>query len=88
MLRAEMHARALRASQNVKESLCMGGRAMRLMSGRGVGECGSGRHSYGGGVDLRGACITKTSVVATLALRSKQRAAMQQKHNADEIDPA
>ena len=23
---------------------------MRLMSGRGVGECGSGRHSYGGGV--------------------------------------
>jgi hypothetical protein len=28
----------------------MGGRAMRLMSGRGVGECGIGRHSYGGGV--------------------------------------
>jgi hypothetical protein len=25
----------------------VGGRAMRLMGGRGVGECGSGRHSYG-----------------------------------------
>ena len=36
--------------KNVKESVCMGGRAMRLMCGRGVGECGSGRHSYGGGV--------------------------------------
>jgi hypothetical protein len=47
MLRAEVYARALRASQNVKESGGMGRRAMRLMSGRGVGECGSGRHSYG-----------------------------------------
>ena len=34
----------------MKESGGMGGRAMRLMSGRGVGESGSGRHSYGGGV--------------------------------------
>ena len=50
MLRAEVYARALRASQNVKESGGMGGREMRLMSGQGVGECGSGRHSYGGGV--------------------------------------
>ena len=38
----------------MKESVCMGGRAMRLMSGRGVGECGSGRHSYGGGVISEG----------------------------------
>jgi len=50
MLRAEVYARVLRASQNVKESGDIGGRAMRLMSGRGVGECGSGRHSNGGGV--------------------------------------
>ena len=50
MLRAEVYARALRASQNVRESGGIGGRAMRLMSGRGVGECGSGRHSYGGDV--------------------------------------
>ena len=34
----------------MKESVFMGGRAMRLMSGRDVGECGSGRHSYGGDV--------------------------------------
>ena len=33
MLRAEAYARALRASQNVKETGGMGGRAMRLMSG-------------------------------------------------------
>ena len=46
MLRAEVYARALRASQNLKESGGMGGRAMRLMSGRGVGECGSGRHLW------------------------------------------
>ena len=37
MLRAEVYARALRASQNVRESGGIGGRAMRLMSGRGVG---------------------------------------------------
>ena len=47
MPRAEVYARALRASQIVKEGVCMGGRAMRQMSGRGVGKCGSGRHSYG-----------------------------------------
>jgi len=47
MLRAEVYARALRASQNVRESAGIGVRAMRLMSGRGVGECGSGRHSHG-----------------------------------------
>ena len=34
--------------KNVKGGVCFGGRAMRLMSGRGVGECGSGRLSYGG----------------------------------------
>ena len=50
MLRAEVYARALRASQNVRESGGIGGRKMRLLSRRGVGECGSGRHSYGGGV--------------------------------------
>ena len=50
MLRAEVYARALRASQNARGSGGIGGRVMRLMSGRGVGECGSGRHSYGGGV--------------------------------------
>jgi len=44
----EVYARTLRASYNAKESGGMGGRAMRLMSGRGVGECGSGRRSYGG----------------------------------------
>ena len=37
MLRTEVHARALRASQNVKR--CE--RAMRLMGVQGVGECGS-----------------------------------------------
>jgi len=31
-----------------EESSGVGRRAMRLMGGRGVGECGSGRHSYGG----------------------------------------
>ena len=31
----------------MKESVCVGRRAMRLMSERGVGECGSARHSYG-----------------------------------------
>jgi len=36
MLRAEVHARALRASQNARESGGIGGRAMRLMSGRGA----------------------------------------------------
>ena len=46
-LRAEVYASALRARQNVRESGVIGGRAMCLMSGRGVGECGSGRHSYG-----------------------------------------
>ena len=46
----EVYARALRASQNVRESGGIGGRAMRLMSGRGAGKCGSGRHSNGGGV--------------------------------------
>jgi len=50
MLRAEVYARALRASQNVKENGGIGGRAMRLMSGRGVDECSSGRHSNGGSV--------------------------------------
>ena len=50
VLRAEVYARALRASQNARESGGIGGRAMRLMSGRGAGEYGSGRHSYGGGV--------------------------------------
>ena len=50
MLRAELYARASRASKNVRGSGDKGGRAMRLMSGRGVGECGCGRHSYGGGV--------------------------------------
>ena len=54
MLRAEVYARVFRASQNVREkereSGGIGGRAMRLMSGRSVGECGSGRHSYGGDV--------------------------------------
>ena len=43
MLRAEVRASALRAmlraSQNVKESWDVGGRAVRLVSGRGVGEC-------------------------------------------------
>jgi hypothetical protein len=34
MLRAEVYAHALRASQNVKESGGMGGRAMCLISGR------------------------------------------------------
>jgi hypothetical protein len=37
MLREEVYARALRASQNVKENVRVGGRAMRLMIGRGVG---------------------------------------------------
>ena len=46
-MREEVYARTLRASQNVRESGGIGGRAMRLMSGRGVGECGSRRHSYG-----------------------------------------
>jgi len=50
MLRAEVYARALRASQNARENGGIGERAMRLMSRRGVGECGSGRHSYGGDV--------------------------------------
>jgi len=43
MLREEVYARALRASQNVRESGGIGGRVMRLVGGRGVGECGSGR---------------------------------------------
>jgi len=47
MLRAEVHARALRASQKREESRGVGGRAMRLMRGRGVGECGLGRKSHG-----------------------------------------
>ena len=47
MLRAEVYARALRASQKREESRGVGGRAMRLMRGRGVGECGRGRNSYG-----------------------------------------
>ena len=38
MQRAEVYARALRASQNLRESGGIGGRAMRLMSGRGVSE--------------------------------------------------
>ena len=38
MLRAEVYARALCASQNVKRSESSGARAMRLMGGRGVGE--------------------------------------------------
>jgi hypothetical protein len=46
MPRAEVYARALRASQNAKRAE-VGGRAMRLMGERGVGECGSRRHSYG-----------------------------------------
>ena len=50
MLRAEVYARALHASHNARESGGIGGRAMHLMSGRGVGECGSGRPSYGSGV--------------------------------------
>ena len=50
VLRAEVYARALRVSRNVKESGGIDRRAMRLMSGRGVGKCGSGRYSYGGGV--------------------------------------
>ena len=42
MLRAEVYARALRASQTLKsESGSMGGRAMHLMSERVVGECGA-----------------------------------------------
>jgi len=39
MLRAEVYARALRASKNVRESGGIGGRAMRLMSGRGTNRC-------------------------------------------------
>jgi len=38
-----VYARVLRASKNVKESEGMGGRTMRLMSGRCVGECRIGR---------------------------------------------
>ena len=47
MLRAGVYTRALRASQKREESRGVGGRAMRLMRGRGVGECGRGRNSYG-----------------------------------------
>ena len=47
MLQAEVYARALRASQNVRESGGIGGRAMHLMSGRGMGECGSGSSRMG-----------------------------------------
>ena len=47
MLRAEVYARALRASQKREESRGVGGRAMRLMRGRGMGECGRERNSYG-----------------------------------------
>ena len=47
MLRAEVYARALRASQKREESRGVGGRAMRLVRGRGVGECGRGRNLYG-----------------------------------------
>ena len=36
MLRAEVYVRALRASQKREESRGVGGRAMRLMRGRGV----------------------------------------------------
>jgi len=58
ILRAEVYARALRASQDVRESGGVGGRAMRLMSGRGVGVCGSGRHSYGGDVISEGGLLS------------------------------
>ena len=47
VLRAKLYVRALRASQNLIESGGMGGRAMRLMIERGVGECGIARNSYG-----------------------------------------
>lgn len=49
-MRAEAYARALRASQNVTESKCTDWRAVCLVNGWCVGECGSERHSYGGGM--------------------------------------
>ena len=45
LLRAEVHVRALRASQNVKESRRHGWARYVPEEWAGMGECGSGRHS-------------------------------------------
>jgi len=41
-----IHARVARESKR-ERSWGVGGRTMRLTGGRGVGECGSGKYSYG-----------------------------------------
>ena len=46
MLRAEVYARALRVSQNVKESRKHGWARYVPEEWAGMGECGSRRHSY------------------------------------------